>query len=107
PDTFVDVAFEDRTAERFYLGDILTIAGHYWQCCPRHFLRRALDALERQTGLVLVSAFEQKFVYTGVEERPGSAYALDAHRRQGQFGEWLMAALRDAGLEIGRASCRE
>ncbi|HYM74043.1 MAG TPA: glutamine synthetase family protein [Stellaceae bacterium] len=98
PDTFVDVAFEDRTAERFYLGDILTIAGHYWQCCPRHFLRRALAALERQTGLVVVSAFEQEFVYTGVEERPGSAYALDAHRRQGQFGEWLMAALRDAGL---------
>jgi len=96
--TYVEVNFPDSAAERFYLGDILTIAGHNWECCPRHFLRRALEALERQAGLVLVAAFEQEFVYTGVEDRPGASYSLDAHRRQGKFGEWLMAALRDSGL---------
>jgi glutamine synthetase len=96
--TFVEVDFDGSASERFYLGDILTIAGNYWECCPRHFLRRALEALERQTGLVMVAAFEQEFVYTGVEDRPGSAYSLDAHRRQGSFGEQLMGALRGAGL---------
>ena len=96
--TYVEVDFDGSAAERFYLGDILTIVGHYWQCCPRHFLRRALEALERQAGLGIVAAFEQEFVYTGVEDRPGASYSLDAHRRQGGFGEHLMAAIRDAGL---------
>ena len=45
------------------------------------------------------AAFEQEFVYTGVEDRPGATYALDAWRRQGSFGEHLMAAFRSAGLE--------
>jgi glutamine synthetase len=97
PSTYVEVEFEDAAAERFYLGDILTIAGQYWACCPRHFLRRALEALERD-GLVMIAAFEQEFVYTGVEDRPGAPYALDSWRRQGRFGEHLVAALRTAGL---------
>jgi len=96
--TYVEVEFPDSAAERFYLGDIMTIAGQYWQCCPRHFLRRALEALSREAGLTLLSAFEQEFVYTGVEDRPGATYALDAYRRQGTFGESLMAAIRGAGL---------
>jgi glutamine synthetase len=96
--TFVEVEFADSAAERFYLGDIRTIAGQYWQCCPRHFLRRALEALERDAGLRAVAAFEQEFIYTGVEDRPGATYALDAWRRQGRFGEHLTAALRTAGL---------
>src|ERR1700732_3513663 len=68
--TFVEVEFADSAAERFYLGDIRTIAGQYWQCCPRHFLRRALEALERDAGLRAVAAFEQEFIYTGGEDRP-------------------------------------
>lgn len=96
--TSVEVEFPDGAAERFYLGDILTLDREHWQCCPRHFLRRALKALEDEAGLTLLSAFEQEFVYTGVEDRPGATYALDAYRRQGVFGECLMAALRKAGL---------
>jgi glutamine synthetase len=96
--SYVEVAFEGAAAERFYLGDILTIFGQYWACCPRHFLRRALEALEREAGFTLVAAFEQEFTYTGVEDRPGATYSLDAWRRQGRFGEHLAAALRGAGL---------
>jgi glutamine synthetase len=100
PSTYVDVEFEPGgDAERFYLGDILLLSGQHWQCCPRHFLRRALAALEAEAGLGIVAAFEQEFVYTGVEDRPGSTYALDAWRRQGAFGEHVMAAIRSAGLE--------
>jgi glutamine synthetase len=98
PATKVDVPFGDGVAERFYLGDILTTDGTHWACCPRDFLRRALAELEKVTGVKLLAAFEQEFVYTGVEDRPGSSYALDAFRRQGMFGEAFIAALRLAGL---------
>jgi glutamine synthetase len=96
--TFVEVEFEGAAAERFYLGDITNIFGQYWECCPRHFLRRALEALEHEARLAMVAAFEQEFTYSGVEARPGAAYSLDAWRRQGRFGEHLTAALRTAGL---------
>jgi glutamine synthetase len=98
----VEVEFDEfSAAERFYLGDIMTTDEQHWECCPRHFLRRALFALQqvnRQSGLTLLAAFEQEFVYTGVEARAGATYALDAYRRQGLFAEHYMAALRDAGL---------
>jgi len=95
--TRVEVAFDGSAAERFYLGDIMTTEGEHWECCPRHFLRRALGALGDATGLTLRAAFEQEFVYTGVEDRPGSTYALDLYRRQGSFGEAFIAAIREAG----------
>ena len=99
PSTKVEVAFgESHTAERFYLADILNTDETHWECCPRHFLRRALAALEQETGLTLLAAFEQEFVYTGVEHRPGATYTLDAWRRQDGFGEAYVAALRAAAL---------
>ena len=60
--------------------------------------RRRRAATQAAGGLTLLAAFEQEFVYTGVEYRAGATYALDAHRRQGVFGEAYMAALRAAGL---------
>src|SRR5207237_7646824 len=42
PSTEVEVEFEGDAAERFYLADIMTLDGAYWECCPRHFLRCAL-----------------------------------------------------------------
>jgi glutamine synthetase len=95
----VDVDFGDGSApEHFFLGDIRNTDGSAWECCPREFLRRAVAALDATSGLELVAAFEQEFVYTGVEDRPGHAYSLNAFRRQGVFGESLIAALRDVGL---------
>ena len=80
------------------LGDFLTTDGEPWSCCPRGFLRRALAALESEFGFTLLCAFEQELVYTGVEERPGAPYNLDALRRQGAFGGTLLAAMRRAGI---------
>ena len=102
PDTEVEVNvdFGDGSApEHFFLGDLRNIDGTPWECCPREFLRRALAALEKVAGITLLAAFEHEFVYTGVEEMPGSPYSLDAYRRQGIFGEALVAALRLAGIE--------
>ncbi|MGH6748486.1 MAG: glutamine synthetase, partial [Methyloceanibacter sp.] len=72
--------------------------GSAWECCPREFLRRGVLALDEASGLELVAAFEPEFVHTGIEDRPGHAYSLNAFRRQGIFGESLIAALRAAGL---------
>ncbi len=98
PAAEVRVDFADGSAiEHFFLGDICTTDGKPWECCPRDFLRRAAHELEEAAGLHLVAAFEQEFLYTGIEDRPGDAYALGAFRRQGSFGETFIAALRAAG----------
>ena len=94
------VDFADGTApEHFILGDIRNTDGSPWECCPREFLRRAVAALDAASGLHLVAAFEQEFVYTGVEDRAGHPYSLGAWRAQGGFGGNLIAALRAAGLK--------
>jgi glutamine synthetase len=90
---------DDSPPEHFFLGDIRQTDGAPWECCPRQFVRRAVNALEDAAGLSLVAAFEQEFVYTGVEDRPGHGYSLGAFRRQGIFGEVFVAALRAAGAE--------
>jgi glutamine synthetase len=98
PAAEVRVDFADGSAvEHFFLGDICTTDGEPWECCPRDFLRRAARELEEVAGLRLLAAFEQEFVYTGTDDRPGDAYALGAFRRQGGFGEAFIAALRAAG----------
>ncbi|MEJ1976941.1 MAG: glutamine synthetase [Acetobacteraceae bacterium] len=58
-----------------------------------------MDTLRQETGLTLLAAFEQELVYTGVEERLGSPYSLEAFRSQGAFGGALMAAMRRARIE--------
>ena len=99
PAAEVRVDFADGSApEHFFLGDIRNTDGTPWECCPREFLRRAIAALDAASGLRLVAAFEQEFVYTGNQHRDGDAYSLNAFRRQGTFGESFVAALRAAGV---------
>lgn len=98
PSTRVFVPFEGSTAEYFFLGDIRTLEGAPWEFCPRQVLRRALDRLERETGLRLLASFEQEFIYSGVDGHPPQPYELDAYRRQGLFGEALLAAMRLVGV---------
>ncbi len=97
PRARIEVPFDDGTAERFYLGDIVNTDGSRWDYCPRTFLARGLEALAK-FELKLVASFEQEFVLSGVDDRPGATYSLDAFRRQGSFGEALMAAVRTAGF---------
>ena len=99
PTTRVSVEFADGGAdELFIIGDLKTAEGEPWSHCPRQVLRRALDDLERETGLTLLAAFEQEFQYSGVPSYPPRPYELDGLRRQGLFGETLLGALRQAGV---------
>ncbi len=95
----VDFGNEAAAPEQFVLSDICNTDGTPWDCCPRNFLRRGLEALRDETGLILKAAFEHEFHYDGVEERPNSSYNLDAYRRQGSFAETFLYALAQAGLE--------
>jgi glutamine synthetase len=95
----VRVDFADGSPpEHFFLGDIRNTDGTPWECCPREFLRRAVAELDAASGLRLLAAFEQEFVYTGNQHRDGDAYSLSAFRRQGPFGESFVAAMRAAGV---------
>lgn len=99
-DAEIDVDFGDGSAaEHVFLADLRETDGTPWECCPRDFLRRAIAALHEVSGLSLIGAFEQEFIFTGMEDRPGHPYSLGAWRRQGIFGETLIAAIRAAGIE--------
>ncbi len=100
-DTHVRVDFdnEEEAPEQFVLSDICNTDSSPWDCCPRNFLRRGLAALQAEAGLLLKASFEHEFHYDGVAERPNSGYNLDSYRRQGSFGETLIYALTQAGLE--------
>jgi len=98
PATRVFVPFDGSTAEYFFIGDIRTAEGAPWPFCPRQILRRALERLSSETGLRLLATFEQEFIYSGVPALPWQPYGLDSYRRQGPFGEALLAAMRQVGV---------
>ena len=98
PATRTLIPMQDGPEAHLLLGDFRSTEGEPWECCPRHFLRRALAALEAEFGLTLLATFEQEMVYTGVGDREGAPYSLDALRRQGAFGGTLLAAMRRAGI---------
>ena len=98
PSTRVYVPFEGGTPEYFFLGDLKTAEGAPWGLCPRHVLRRALERLEQEMGVRLLAAFEQEFTYSGAAGETWQPYDLSAFRRQGAFGEALLAAMRQVGV---------
>lgn len=98
PGTRVFVPFEQGTTEYFFLGDLRTLEGAPWKFCPRQLLRQAVERLEHETGLRILAAFEQEFTYSAIPAHPAQPYELDAYRRQGVFGETLLAAMRQAGV---------
>ncbi len=95
----VDIDDDEAAPEQFVLADICNTDGSPWDRCPRNFLRRGLEALRDEAGLLLKASFEHEFHYDAVEERPNSGYNLDAYRRLGSFGETFLYALAQAGLE--------
>ncbi len=99
PSTRVDLSFgDDDVGESFVLADIMADDGSYWECCPRHFLRRALNGLKSEAGVTLLAAFEQEFYARALmSEGPGS-FRLASARHSGLLGEALLGALRGAGL---------
>ncbi|HLB21993.1 MAG TPA: glutamine synthetase family protein, partial [Solirubrobacteraceae bacterium] len=81
----------------FLLCDIAETDGSLWQCCPRTYLRRALEDLRAETGLRALASFEHEFQL--LSSSPAAlAFSLEAQRRAEPFPSQVIAALREAGL---------
>lgn len=83
----------DGTVEHSLLGDLLTMSGTPWECCPRAFLKRALAEL-KTAGLGLLVSFEHEFWLGTAEERPGDGYAISKLRGLERFIGDLLSNLR-------------
>ncbi len=100
PATEVHLAAEGKhAAERYMLCDLVHLDGTPWECCPRNWLRKGLETLHDEFGLLLNSAFEHEFHYSGMGAGTGNAYGLDAWRSQNGFGQELVAVLDECGMD--------
>jgi glutamine synthetase len=86
----------------FVLCDIAEIDGRAWECCPRTFLREAVEQLQAELGLRAIASFEHEFQLLDGDEEPALPFSLEAQRRAGCFPAAAMRALRQAGAEPER-----
>jgi glutamine synthetase len=102
PDTHVRVAGTDAGgALEFVLCDIVATDGTPWECCPRRFLRGALEELERELGARVEASFEHEFQLLG-DVPPAPPFSLEAQRRGEPFAAEAMGALAEAGVRPER-----
>ncbi len=82
----------------FIFADMVTPDGKPWACCPRTFLRSAVEDLEREFGLHVRAAFEHEFTDRDAtdEHHP---FSFRSFRAAEPIGSQLVTALRDSGME--------
>jgi glutamine synthetase len=85
----------------FVLCDITEIDGRPWECCPRTFLREAVEQLESELGVRVLASFEHEFQLLA-EEPAALPFSLEAQRRAGRFPAGAMRALVQAGAQPER-----
>jgi glutamine synthetase len=92
---------EDVDPLELVLCDIAEIDGRPWECCPRTFLREAVEQLQAELGLRALASFEHEFQL--LDEQPAALpFSLEAQRRAGRFPARAMRALRQGGAEPER-----
>lgn len=80
-----------------FMGDIKKTDGTPWECCPRTFLRDAIEDFRRETGLTFYASFEHEFMLRS-DDAPEAPFSLRAFRSLEPFGTDLVNILEDAGL---------
>jgi glutamine synthetase len=79
------------------LCDLVEADGEPWDCCPRTFLRAALDQLHSELGARVRVSFEHEFQL--LLDLPAPApMSLEAHRLVDPFPVVVMSALQASGL---------
>jgi glutamine synthetase len=81
------------------MSDIVELDGTPWTCCPRSFLKKAIEDFRAETGLEFIASFEQEFQVLGASWPDAPAFSLAAVRRADPFGPAVMAALMQAGTD--------
>ena len=104
PDASTHVRLDAQQAPlELVLCDIVETDGEPWVCCPRRYLREALETLQGELGARALVSFEHEFqLLGGAHEAPGLPFSLEAQRRVHPFPSLVMGALHDAGLEPER-----
>ncbi|MFC9239997.1 glutamine synthetase [Streptomyces decoyicus] len=98
PATGVDIPADgNRPGMRLYLADQTLPDGEPWPCCPRTFLRHALEELRERTGLEVTASVEHEFMLGGLPR--SHPFALQRLRDAEPFGSDLVRLLGQAGLE--------
>ncbi len=83
-----------------FLGDLVNPDGSAWDCCPRSFLRAAIEDFTAATGLRIVSSFEHEFMLLEEDRVPGrKPFSLQSLLTYEPLGSQVLEALRAAGLE--------
>jgi glutamine synthetase len=101
PDAETQVRVEAQSGEsalELVLCDIVETDGKPWECCPRRFLREALDELEGEFGIRVMASFEHEFQLVS-DATPAAPFSLQAQREVDPLGPELMRALLQAGAE--------
>ena len=91
----------EASALELVICDLVEPDGTPWDCCPRTFLRGALDELREELGAHLVASFEHEFQLL-VDKAAPSPLSLAAQRSVDPFPMRVMAALAEAGLKPER-----
>jgi glutamine synthetase len=89
------------SALEFVLCDIVETDGTPWECCPRRFLRVALEELRRELGARLTASFEHEFQLLRDGPTP-APFSLEAQRRAEPFAAEAVGALVEAGAQPER-----
>jgi glutamine synthetase len=91
----------DVDSLEFVLCDIAETDGQLWECCPRTFLREAVEQLQAELGLRALVSFEHEFQLLD-EQAAALPFSLEAQRRAGGFPGRAMRALVQAGAQPER-----
>lgn len=77
------------------LCDIVETDGRPWACCPRRFLREALEQLRAEFDMRVHASFEHEFQL--LDDAPAALpFSLEAQRRAEPFASRLMQALLES-----------
>jgi glutamine synthetase len=89
------------SAFELVLCDIVHTDGAPWECCPRTFLRAALEDLSAELGVTLRASFEHEFQLLA-PYAPALPFSLEAQRLAEPFASRVMGALGDVGAQPER-----
>ena len=90
-----------HSAFELLLCDIVHTDGTPWECCPRRFLRDALEQLEHEFDLHLTASFEHEFQLL-LDAPPELPFSLRAQRAAEPFPSDVMRALAQARVQPER-----
>lgn len=90
----------DASPFHLVLCEALTQNGDPWECCPRQILKKALETLKSETGLLLLSAVEHEFTLSGADLSETTSFSIESMRQVEGFWRDLARAFAALDMDI-------